>query len=74
MPQIMDKLPKIFTEITELTNKIEKEYPEIYKFLEEDPMTIPNMAHPNTDEKVMQAYLDDLKQLVRRYKETHESK
>lgn len=73
MPQIMDKLPKIFTEITELTNKIEKEYPEIYKFLEEDPMTIPNMAHPNTDEKVMQAYLDDLKQLVRRYKETHES-
>ncbi|WP_339627891.1 hypothetical protein [uncultured Maribacter sp.] len=27
MPQIMDKLPKIFTEITELTNKIEKEIP-----------------------------------------------
>lgn len=74
MPQIMDKLSKIFTEITELTYEIEKEYPEIYKFLEEDPMTIPNMAHPNTDEKVMQAYLDDLKQLVRRYIETHESK
>ncbi len=37
-------------------------------------MTIPNMAHPNTDEKVMHTYLDDLKQLVRQYIKTYKSK
>jgi len=67
----MEKLQYILSEITELTNKIETDYPEIYKFLEEDPMTIPNMVHPDTDEKAMQAYLDDLKELLKHYQETH---
>ncbi len=67
----MDKAQSISVEITELTNKIETDYPEIYKFLDEDPMTIPNMAHPDIDEKALRAYLDDLKELVKQYLKTH---
>ncbi len=67
----MDKAQSISLEITELTNKIETDYPEIYKFLDEDPMTIPNTAHPDIDEKALQAYLDDLKELVKQYLKTH---
>jgi hypothetical protein len=69
----MSNLQNILTEITNLTYKIETEYPELYKYLEEDPLTIPNMAHPDTDKKAMQAYLDDLKQMLKQYSKTHKT-
>jgi hypothetical protein len=36
---------ELIKDITELTFKIEKNYPELYTLLQEDPSTIPSMAH-----------------------------
>ncbi len=64
----------LITEITELTTKIETKYPELYKFIEEQPITIPSSDHPKTDEKNLLDYLDSLKQLLQHHLETHNSK
>lgn len=69
----MSDLKTILTEITDLTNMIETDYPELYKYLDEDPTTIPDIENPNMGKKVMQEYLDYLKQLVKQYSKTHKS-
>jgi len=69
----MSDLKIMLTEITDLTNMIETDYPELYKYLDEDPMTIPAIKNPNMGKKVMQEYLDELKQLVKQYSKTHKS-
>ena len=70
----MKKLNGLLTEITELTNTIETNYPELYRFLDENPMTIPATDHPHIDKKVMQEYLESLKQLLEHHLETHKNK
>tara|TARA_R110001583_G_scaffold165055_1_gene317527 strand:+ start:3484 stop:3696 length:213 start_codon:yes stop_codon:yes gene_type:complete len=67
----MKKLQEILSEITELTFKIENNYPELYQFLGENPLTIPSDNHPDINEKVMQDYLESLKQLLAHHLETH---
>jgi len=69
----MSDLKTILTEITDMTNMIESDYPEVYRYLEEDPMTIPAIENPDMGRKVMQEYLDDLKQLVKQYSKTHKA-
>lgn len=34
-----------------------KNHPELYQFLDEDPMTIPSVENPHMDKEVMQKYL-----------------
>lgn len=70
----MSDLKEILKEITDLTFKIESEYPELYKFLDENPITIPAFEHPDIDKKIMKEYLDDLKQLLEQYIKTHRDK
>lgn len=67
----MKNLKEILTEITQLTTNIETNYPELYQFLGEDPMTIPSTNHPDINKDVMEKYLESLKQLLKRYQETH---
>jgi hypothetical protein len=67
----MEKIHKLFREITLLTTNIEVNYPELYQFLGEDPITIPSNDHPYIDVEVMQDYLESLKELLARYLETH---
>ncbi|NKI25785.1 hypothetical protein HCG49_04330 [Arenibacter sp. 6A1] len=61
----MDKLQRILTEITQLTNTIKADHPQLYKFLDEDPVTIPTKDHPDITLKVMKDYLDSLKQILK---------
>ncbi|MDH5413824.1 MAG: hypothetical protein OEW87_06780 [Flavobacteriaceae bacterium] len=70
----MDGLKKIQQEITQLIFTIESEYPELYRFLDEEPITIPNMSSPEIDSKIMQDYLDGLQQIFEHYKETRMNK
>jgi hypothetical protein len=70
----MDELQSIQKEITRLTFTIESKYPELYRFLDEEPITIPNMAHPEIDIKIMQDYLEGLQQIFEHYKETRTNK
>jgi hypothetical protein len=67
----MKNLQELLKEITELTFKIEKDYPELYQFLGENPLTVPSENHPEINKKVMQDYLESLKQLLSHHLETH---
>ncbi|WP_338732293.1 hypothetical protein [Mangrovimonas cancribranchiae] len=61
----------LLQEISTLTRDIESNYPELYKYLDENPITIPNMEHPNIDNKALEDYLSSLKALVKKYQEEH---
>ncbi|SNR59431.1 hypothetical protein [Lutibacter flavus] len=67
----MKNLQELLKEITELTFKIEKKYPELYQFLDENPQTIPSKYHPEINKKELQDYLESLKQLLSHHLETH---
>ncbi len=69
----MKYLHNILKEITQLTTKIETNYPELYRSLEENPMTIPATEHPHIDKIVMQEYLESLRQLLSHHLETHKT-
>jgi len=70
----MKNLQEIENEITELTFKIESKYPELYRFLDENPITIPTKKDPDIDTQIMLDYLESLKQLVKHHIETHKNK
>lgn len=70
----MSQLQSIENKIIKLTTLIETMYPELYKFLEENPLTIPSVNHPNINTKVMEDYLESLEQLLKHHIETHKTK
>ncbi|SDS77707.1 hypothetical protein SAMN04487764_3032 [Gillisia sp. Hel1_33_143] len=67
----MAKLDKLIAEITGLTLELETSYPSIYRFLEEQEVTLPTFEHPEMTEKIFTEYLENLKQLLFRYKQSH---
>ncbi|SIR21158.1 hypothetical protein [Maribacter ulvicola] len=69
----MKQLHKILNEITALTTNIETNYPELYRSLDENPMTLPMSEHPHMDKEVMQEYLESLKQLLDHYLDEHKN-
>ncbi|TLP81756.1 hypothetical protein [Maribacter sp. ACAM166] len=69
----MKDLHNVLREITEITTNIETNYPELYRSLDENPMTLPVKQHPHMDKKVMQEYLESLKALLENHVETHKS-
>jgi len=68
----MKRLHKLIKEINELTLKIEQEHPELYQYLDENPMTIPCCEHPKLDTENFSDYLDSLKQLLKHHIENHQ--
>ena len=62
------------TEITQLTYEIESRYPELYQYLEENPLTIPADKSPMVDYKILNDYLESLKELLKHHMETHSQK
>jgi hypothetical protein len=66
----MDNLQIILAEISWLTKTIETDYPELYQFLDENPMTIPSEKHPEIDKKILMDYLESLRQLLKHHLET----
>jgi hypothetical protein len=60
---------KILSEISEINNEIETTYPELYAFLDENPITIPNELHPEMDDSSLGQYLETLKSVLSKYKE-----
>jgi len=70
----MKKFHQILEDITRITSVIETKYPELYQFLDENPITIPSLVHPNLDNAVLEDYFDDLNKLLKHHLETHETK
>lgn len=70
----MKELQRITEEINKLTLRMEQDYPEIYLYLDENPITIPCCIQPILNTTVLADYLQSLKQLLERYIETHKNK
>jgi hypothetical protein len=64
----------ILKEVTELTYNIENNYPELYRTLDENPMTLLATNNSNVDEDMMKNYLEGLKQILKKYVEIQKSK
>ena len=69
----MKNTKELIIKINELTTKIETEYPELYPFIDEQPLTIPASDHPDTNSKALKDYLQSLEQLLQHHLETHKS-
>ncbi len=69
----MNESTSLLRQITELTSTIETQYPELYRFLEEEPLTLPTEAHPEMDKKALQDYLESLQQLLTHHLQTHKN-
>jgi len=67
----MKKTQELLKEITEITYTIETKYPELYKFLDENPITIPIVEHPTINNKVFSDYLVELKNLLNNHIKSH---
>ena len=69
----MENTKDLITKINILTTKIETEYPGLYTFIDEQPITIPALDHPDADSKALKDYLQSLEQLLQHHLETHKS-
>ena len=72
----MKKLNNVMIDISSLLLDIETNYPELYQFLDETPISIPSKTNTNLSEVVMTEvamteYLEDLKELLRHHLESH---
>jgi hypothetical protein len=57
--------------ILKITMTIRNEFPELMKFLNEMPVTIPNEVSPEINIKILQDYYDSLVALLRKYAPNH---
>ncbi|GMN11720.1 hypothetical protein MTsPCn9_29030 [Croceitalea sp. MTPC9] len=67
----MNDAKDTLSQIIKLTSIMESDYPELYRFLDKNPITVPTMAHPNLDEKILQEYLNGLKELLKHHSAKH---
>ncbi len=68
----MKKLQQLTKEVNELTLKIEQDYPELYQFLNENPITIPNSDHPVMNTQIFADYLDSLREILQHHIASHQ--
>lgn len=67
----MNNLKNLIGEIAHITTEIETDHPWLYRYLDEDPITLPTMDHPEINKEVLSDYLQSLRQQVRHFEETH---
>ncbi|SHN00876.1 hypothetical protein [Flavobacterium xinjiangense] len=53
--------------ILKITMKIKTDYPELSKYLEEMPTTIPDVKNPEINIKILQDYYNSLESLLKKY-------
>jgi hypothetical protein len=57
--------------ILKITMTIRNEFPELMKFLNEMPITIPSEVSPEINTKILQDYYNSLETLLRKYAPNH---
>ena len=67
----MKSLKKINADILKITMEIQNSYPEIAKYLNEMPVTLPDLKDPLINRKAMQDYYDSLCVLLKKYSTNH---
>ena len=68
----MKNLNALMQNIIELTTVIEAKYPELYKYLDETPLTIGKHPEKEIDTTDLKSYLSTLKNQLEDYIKTHE--
>ncbi|MFE3872463.1 hypothetical protein ACFX5F_14650 [Flavobacterium sp. ZS1P70] len=53
--------------ILKITMKIKTDYPELSKYLDEMPTTIPDVKNPEINIKILQDYYNSLESLLKKY-------
>ncbi len=64
---------KLNENILKITMTIRNEFPELMKYLNEMPDTIPNEKSPEINNKILQEYYDSLEALLKKYAPNHPS-
>ena len=67
----MERLQNLLKEIATISTDIEVNYPELYQFLDENPMTIPVDGKPQMEKELLKEYLESLRQLLAHHRATH---
>ena len=67
----MKKLNQLMSEIIELTTEIEIKYPELYKYLDETPITICKTPEKEICIADLESYLNTLKNHLNNHIATH---
>jgi hypothetical protein len=62
---------KLNSKILEVTMQIKEQYPELSKYLEEMPETIPSEENPEITLNQLKLYYESLKSIVDKYKVDH---
>lgn len=67
----METLQSLSTEIAHLTREIEEHHPELLKYLEELPNSVPSKAEKQEDLELLREYRDSLKAILATYTDKH---
>jgi len=59
---------QILREINKLLMELRQEYPELYRNLDEIPITIPTLENPEIDLKTYSEFLESLQHLILHFK------
>jgi hypothetical protein len=60
-------------DILEITLKINRIFPELSKYIEEMPLTIPDLKNPEINSKILTEYYNSLDTLLKKYATNHTS-
>ena len=63
----MEKVKDLNDKIMAITTLISENHPELCKYLDEMPITIPNNNDPKMDSKTLEDYYESLKKIVKGY-------
>ena len=58
-------------DILKITMVIQEKFPELSKYIAEMPVTIPNVATPEINVKILKDYYDSLEVLMKDYDKNH---
>ncbi|HKO76766.1 MAG TPA: hypothetical protein VJU52_06090 [Flavobacterium sp.] len=67
----MKTVKELNDQILKTTLLIRKDYPELSKYLLEMPETIPGIENPEMNQKVLNEYLNSLKEILDKYAPNH---
>ena len=70
----MKTINQLMLEIIQLTTVIETQYPELYKYLNETPLSLSETATKKVHTTELQLYLETLKSQLQHHIETHNNK
>lgn len=70
--KIMDRKHKLTDKINKLTSLIEEKYPELYTFLDENPITLDETDDPEMKIQALEDYCDSLSNMIEDHIASHE--